>query len=106
MQFHIPLQTVENDQMASSGATSEQSGKHLIAKKTMRDFVGLENIDNTSKDAMIRFSYLSSTGNMDEAFKAIKAIKRLVSVEKGKEGVEQNRTPCVQGRGGLTHLST
>ena len=79
MQFRIYLQTVENEEIVSSEAASEQSGKHLIAKKTMRDFVGLENIDNTSKDAMIRFSYLSSTGNMDEAFKAIKAIKRLVS---------------------------
>jgi len=73
--YYFVKKTVENEEIASSEAASEQSGKHLIAKKTMRDFVGLENIDNTSKDAMIRFSYLSSTGNMDEAFKAIKAIK-------------------------------
>lgn len=73
------IQTIENDQASSSGGAADQANKHLIAKKTMRDFVGLENVDNSSKDAMIRFSYLSATGNMDEAFKAIKAIKRSVS---------------------------
>ena len=45
----------------------------------MRDFVGLENADLTAKDAMVKFSYLSAIGNMDEAFKAIKAIKRYLS---------------------------
>ena len=67
---------MESDQTPPSGAASEQANKHLIARKTMRDFVGLESIDSASKDAMIKFSYLSATGNMDEAFKAIKAIKR------------------------------
>lgn len=49
-----------------------------MIRQTMRDFVGLENADDTIKKAMTDFSYLSAVGNMDDAFKAIKSIKRLV----------------------------
>ena len=46
----------------------------------MRDFIGLENADLEARKAMMNFSYLSAIGNMDEAFKAIKLIKRLVNL--------------------------
>ena len=45
----------------------------------MRDFIGLEQADAEARKAMMNFSYLSTIGNMDEAFKAIKLIKRYVS---------------------------
>jgi len=48
--------------------------KHVI-QKTFRDFVGLEDADDSVRQAMSNFSYLSAIGNMDEAFKAIKTIK-------------------------------
>eukprot|EP00795_Rhopilema_esculentum_P000551 gene551-10237_t len=73
--YFFVKKTIDNEPTSSSTSTTDQASKHLIARKTMRDFVGLENVDSTSKDAMIRFSYLSAIGNMDEAFKAIKAIK-------------------------------
>ena len=43
---------------------------------TMRDFEGLEDGDANTLNAMMQFSYHSTIGNMDEAFKAIKLIKR------------------------------
>lgn len=49
----------------------------------MRDFTGLENADLEARKAMMNFSYLSAIGNMDEAFKAIKLIKRLVNLKSG-----------------------
>lgn len=49
----------------------------------MRDFIGLENADLEARKAMMNFSYLSAIGNMDEAFKAIKLIKRLVNLKSG-----------------------
>ena len=71
----IIFQISESGDLSKPG-TSEHSSNHLIATKAMRDFVGLENTDKTSKEAMIKFSYLSAIGNMDEAFKTIKIIKR------------------------------
>ncbi|CAG0897138.1 unnamed protein product [Darwinula stevensoni] len=47
----------------------------LVDERVMRDFVGLETKDKTTRGAMMNFSYFLSIGNMDEAFKAIKAIK-------------------------------
>ena len=41
----------------------------------MRDFVGLDNADDTSQKAMLDFSYYLTIGDMDEAFKAIKLLK-------------------------------
>ena len=48
----------------------------LVTRTPMRDFVGLENTEKTTRDAMMNFSYYLTIGNMDEAFKAIKLIKR------------------------------
>ncbi|XP_033108707.1 intraflagellar transport protein 140 homolog [Anneissia japonica] len=46
-----------------------------VARKVMRDFVGLEDSDKKSREAMMNFSFYLTIGNMDEAFKAIKLIK-------------------------------
>ena len=48
----------------------------LVSRHTMRDFIGLEKSDKVTRDAMLNFSYYLTIGNMDEAFKAIKLIKR------------------------------
>ena len=50
----------------------------MVSRRVMRDFVGLENADKSARDAMMNFSYYLTIGNMDEAFKAIKLIKRWV----------------------------
>ena len=56
-----------------------QSLQSMVSRRVMRDFVGLENADKNARDAMMNFSYYLTIGNMDEAFKAIKLIKRSVS---------------------------
>lgn len=47
-----------------------------VSRRVMRDFVGLENAEKNARDAMMNFSFYLTIGNMDEAFKAIKLIKR------------------------------
>jgi intraflagellar transport protein 140 len=46
----------------------------------MQDFEGLKSCDKATKEAVINFSYFLTIGNMDEAFKAIKMIKRYVKL--------------------------
>ncbi|XP_072337471.1 LOW QUALITY PROTEIN: intraflagellar transport protein 140 homolog [Scyliorhinus torazame] len=48
----------------------------MVAKRPLRDFVGLEDCDKTTRDAMLNFSFYLTIGDMDEAFKSIKLIKR------------------------------
>ncbi|XP_012866719.1 PREDICTED: intraflagellar transport protein 140 homolog [Dipodomys ordii] len=47
----------------------------MVAKKPLRDFVGLEDCDKPTRDAMLNFSFFATIGDMDEAFKSIKLIK-------------------------------
>ncbi len=41
----------------------------------MRDFVGLEKVDNDTKKDLVVFSFQLAAGNMDEAYKAVKKIQ-------------------------------
>ncbi|XP_048188881.1 intraflagellar transport protein 140 homolog [Perognathus longimembris pacificus] len=47
----------------------------MVAKRPLRDFVGLEDCDKSTRDAMLNFSFFATIGDMDEAFKSIKLIK-------------------------------
>ena len=46
----------------------------LILRKAMKDFVGLENVDETTKAAIMNFSYFLTVGNMDEAYNSVRNI--------------------------------
>ena len=48
----------------------------FVGRVTMRGFSGLEDSEETALHAMMEFTYHSTIGNMDEAFRAIKLIKR------------------------------
>ena len=54
----------------------EKSGPGVkVVLNVMSDFVGLEESDKATRDAVIKFSFFLSIGNMEEAFKSIKTIK-------------------------------
>ncbi len=48
----------------------------FLAAKIMRDFIGMTKADNSTTEALLNFSYFLTIGDMDEAFKAIKLIKK------------------------------
>ncbi|ELW67792.1 Intraflagellar transport protein 140 like protein [Tupaia chinensis] len=47
----------------------------MVARRPLRDFAGLEDCDEPTRDAMLNFSFFVAVGDMDEAFKSIKLIK-------------------------------
>lgn len=47
-----------------------------VERQPLRDFHGLEDCDTATVKAVLSFSYHSTMGNMDEAFKDVKNIKR------------------------------
>ncbi|KAM9837971.1 intraflagellar transport protein 140 homolog [Aulostomus maculatus] len=51
---------------------------HMVSRRALRDFVGLENCEKSTRDAMLNFSFYLTIGDMDEAFKSIKLIKSKV----------------------------
>ncbi|XP_017895951.1 PREDICTED: intraflagellar transport protein 140 homolog isoform X1 [Capra hircus] len=46
-----------------------------VGRRPLRDFVGLEDCDKPTQDAMLNFSFFLAIGDMDEAFRSIKLIK-------------------------------
>lgn len=55
-----------------TGATDDSM---KVIRNVMSDFVGLEESDKATRDAVIKFSFYLSIGNMEEAFKSIKTIR-------------------------------
>ncbi|MEE6497228.1 hypothetical protein FKM82_002667 [Ascaphus truei] len=53
----------------------------MVAKRPLRDFIGLEECDKITREAMLNFSFYLTVGDMDEAFKSIKLIKRTYSAD-------------------------
>ncbi|KAJ8245793.1 hypothetical protein GJAV_G00260380 [Gymnothorax javanicus] len=53
----------------------QNSGPPMVSRRAFRDFVGLEECDKPTRDAMLNFSFYLTIGDMDEAFKSIKLIK-------------------------------
>jgi intraflagellar transport protein 140 len=46
-----------------------------IEEKPLKDFAGLDKIDDYTKKAIMNFGYFLSIGNMDEAYKSVKLIQ-------------------------------
>jgi intraflagellar transport protein 140 len=55
---------------------NEQQGSNMIIlRKPMKDFVGLENVQDDIKQAIMNFSFYLTVGNMDEAYNSVRNIK-------------------------------
>lgn len=61
-----------NSEKTESARSSTVS---YLRTKTMRDFVGSDKMDETSRQAMIDFCYYMTIGNMDEAYRSVKLIE-------------------------------
>eukprot|EP00501_MAST-03F_sp_TOSAG23-6_P000179 GSMAST32.ASY1.ANO1.182.1 assembled CDS len=46
-----------------------------LRSRLMRDFVGLDRVDETTKKALLEFSYYLTIGNMDAAYRSVKLIQ-------------------------------
>ena len=56
--------------------TEESKGSSMIIlRKPMKDFVGLEHVDESIKSAIMNFSHYLTVGNMDEAYNSVRNIK-------------------------------
>ncbi|XP_053897923.1 intraflagellar transport protein 140 homolog isoform X3 [Malaclemys terrapin pileata] len=67
----VPGEAEKEAQVESGSVQLSQ----MVAKRPMRDFIGLEECDKTTREAMLNFSFYLTIGDMDEAFKSIKLIK-------------------------------
>jgi len=82
--YQVPRTELESGGGSSALETSEKAAANqeflfyseFLAAKIMRDFIGMTKADANTTDALLNFSYFLTIGDMDEAFKAIKLIKK------------------------------
>ncbi|XP_044159279.1 intraflagellar transport protein 140 homolog isoform X3 [Bufo gargarizans] len=65
----------EDEDKAESPEVGTPQIPNMVAKKPLRDFIGLEDCEKATRDALLNFSFYLTVGDMDEAFKSIKLIK-------------------------------
>jgi intraflagellar transport protein 140 len=64
----------EDDYDEGSNNNGNNGALPHVKTKTMRDFIGLEQINEETKKDLLAFSYFLTVGNMDEAYRAVKKI--------------------------------
>lgn len=62
----------QGDEDEGKAASENQPSK--VYSKVMRDFVGLDNVDSETRNALLDFSYNLTLGKLDEAYRAVKSI--------------------------------
>ncbi|KAM6898009.1 intraflagellar transport protein 140 homolog [Lycodopsis pacificus] len=67
--------TPQQTQPSTGSGSGPAQTPHMVSRRALRDFVGLENCEKATRDAMLNFSFYLTIGDMDEAFKSIKLIK-------------------------------
>jgi intraflagellar transport protein 140 len=63
--------------MGKDVGSQNLSGVGKFIKKPLRDFTGLESCDEATKKSLLNFAFFLSAGNLDEAYRAVKAIQNV-----------------------------
>jgi intraflagellar transport protein 140 len=79
--YQVPKSENDSDDFTNNNENQPESQEFLfysefLAAKIMRDFIGMTKSDSGTTEALLNFSYYLTIGDMDEAFKAIKLIKK------------------------------
>jgi len=65
----------ENEEEDVEKPQTENQANMLILRKPMKDFAGLESVDDDTKKAILNFSFYLTVGNMDEAYNSVRNIQ-------------------------------
>jgi intraflagellar transport protein 140 len=85
--LHVPFfyfmgRQIDENEDENNGGVVEETKKEggnqsnmIILRRPMKDFLGLENVDEATKKAIMNFSFYLTVGNMDEAYNSVRNIK-------------------------------
>ena len=69
------IEEEDEDEEVEKKAEEAGASNMIILRKPMKDFVGLENVQEEIKQAIMNFSFYLTVGNMDEAYNSVRNIK-------------------------------
>lgn len=61
--------------MEAKNSNNGNQSNMIILRRPMKDFLGLEHVDENTKKAIMNFSFYLTVGNMDEAYNSVRNIK-------------------------------
>ena len=74
--FYYMGRKIETEEEIDNEEKEENKGSAMIIlRKPMKDFVGLEHVEESIKNAIMNFSHYLTVGNMDEAYNSVRNIK-------------------------------
>lgn len=74
--FYFMGRKIEDEDEEEEDTPDDKGGSNMIIlRKPMKDFVGLENVEDSIKQAIMNFSFYLTVGNMDEAYNSVRNIK-------------------------------
>jgi len=73
--FYFMGRKIEDEDEEMDEAEDKGASSMIILRKPMKDFVGLENVQDDIKAAIMNFSFYLTVGNMDEAYNSVRNIK-------------------------------
>lgn len=68
------VEAEDSDSEEEETKKEEETSKMLILRSPMKDFTGLESVDEVTKKAILNFSHYLTVGNMDEAYNSVRNI--------------------------------
>ena len=72
--FHFVADPTQSADAANGDDGAGSAGRRL-RREVMRDFVGMEAVDEATRHALVDFSYFLTVGNLDEAHRAVKLVR-------------------------------
>lgn len=100
--IHVPyIYTMLPNPIVSSGTSTNSNTPNNIpvlptrvSMKTFRDFVGIEDADESIRKVLLDFSFFMACGNTDEAYRAVKSLPETVTTG---SGVSRSTTSVWEG---------
>ncbi|KAJ0403604.1 hypothetical protein ATCC90586_008757 [Pythium insidiosum] len=74
--IHVPrvYLIAQADRPSDGGGAADATGFSFLRTKIMRDFIGLDKVNEAARQALLDFCYFMTVGNMDEAYRSVKLI--------------------------------
>ncbi len=72
--YYMGRKPSEGDDDDIDQTPNDPKNAMIILRKPMKGFVGLENVEQSIKTAIMNFSHFLTVGNMDEAYNSVRNI--------------------------------
>jgi len=73
--YYMGRKIIVEEEEEEEKKEESKGSQMIILRKPMKDFVGLEHVEESIKTAIMNFSHYLTVGNMDEAYNSVRNIK-------------------------------